>query len=170
MPPQPAPASTSSPTEPVQRSPWITFPLTILLFMGSGIAGTLLAEALAPDSILAGFLGLFTLPLAFLLGMYLWLGLAILAAIGRLFRWLLGRRRGLQSDRSVLPSQIPPGSFAFVPASVVLSGFSGFFIALVSTTLGFLATLGLYVGVGLVYGLACWLLARTGYLPHLEEA
>ena len=42
-------------------------------------------------------------------------------------------------------------------------------IALVGSTRGVLFTLVLYLLLGLGYGTACWLCARSGYLPFPTE-
>jgi uncharacterized membrane protein YccF (DUF307 family) len=52
----------------------------------------------------------------------------------------------------------------------VASAISGFVAAAQSTRPGFLLTLTVYILVGVSYGIACWRLARVGYLPFPDEA
>jgi hypothetical protein len=141
---------------------WTQVTVLAVLFLGGGVAGAQLATRLAPDSLLAPFVGLFSLSFPFVVGMHLWLGLAILGAL-----WRLVTRRRLRGNFA--PGEVPPGSFAFVPTCVVLSGGAGFLMALFGTSLGFVRTIGLYLLIGLTYGMACWLMARSGYLPFPEE-
>jgi hypothetical protein len=65
--------------------------------------------------------------------------------------------------------EIPAGAIAFVPACVLLVGFAGLLIGLLGSSLGILTTVGLYLTLGFGYGVACWLLARAGYLPFPRE-
>jgi hypothetical protein len=152
----------------VQRPAIVTFPVTVGLFFGGGIGGIGLASFVAPDSIAGNFIGLLALPLAFIAGMNLWLGFALLTALLHGIRRLLSRAPGsvppLMGNRDV-----PPGAYSFVLAALATSAASGLVMAFLSTRLGFVATLALYLLVGLVYGMACWLLARSGFLPFGEE-
>ena len=153
---------------PAPRPAIVTFPITVGLFFGGGIGGVGLASFVAPDSIIGNFIGLLALPLAFITGMNLWLGFALLTAL------LHGIRRLLSRDPKSLPPLmgdrgVPPGAYSFVLSSLATSAASGLVMAFLATRLGFLATLALYLLVGLSYGVACWLLARTGFLPFSEE-
>ena len=64
-----------------KKSGWITFPLTMFLFFGGGLAGARLSSYAAPDSVFAGMSGFLMLPLAFLSGFQFWIGFAILAVL-----------------------------------------------------------------------------------------
>lgn len=143
-------------------------PITIALFLGGGVGGVALATFLAPDSILASFVGLIALPAAFILGMQFWLGFALLSALLHGVRRLLGRVESqllpIANDRA-----IPPGSYAFLLTSTAFSVGSGLIMGFVATRTGFFATLLIYLPVGLGYGITCWLLARCGFLPFPEE-
>ena len=66
-------------------------------------------------------------------------------------------------------TETPAGSFAFVPVSVAFVGVIGLVMGMLGSSLGILATLGLYVLLGFGYGTACWLAARSGYLPFPTE-
>ncbi len=153
---------------PTQRPAIVTIPITLGLFFGGGVGGVCLATYLAPDSIISSFVGLLALPLAFLTGMQFWLGFALLSALVYGIRRFLGRTieppSAMAGDRGV-----PPGSYAFLLTSLVASVASGVVMAVVATRLGFFATLLTYLLVGLLYGLTCWLLARSGFLPFPEE-
>ena len=133
-----------------------------LLFLGGGAAGLGIAQSLAPDSWAAQFVGLFSLSLPFAIGMNLWLGFAITTEL-----WRAVRRRGRPAPGAASP--IPPGSIAFVPTCLVMVGCSGIVIAMLGSRLGALPTVGLYLILGLFYGVACWLYARNGYLPFPQE-
>jgi hypothetical protein len=50
----------------------------------------------------------------------------------------------------------------------MLVGFAGLLIGLLGSSLGVISTLGMYALLGLGYGTACWLCARSGYLPFPE--
>lgn len=156
------------PMIPTQRPAIVTMPITIALFLGGGIGGVALATYLAPDSIVANFVGLLALPFAFLTGMQFWLGFALFSALVYGVRKLAGRVD--ESSSSVAGDRgVPPGSYSFLLTSLVVSVGAGVVMAIVATRLGFLATLLIYLLVGLAYGVTCWLLARSGYLPFPEE-
>jgi hypothetical protein len=70
---------------------------------------------------------------------------------------------------SRMPPQIPPGSIAFVPVCVVLVGCAGLLIGVLGSSIGVITTVALYLMLGLAYGTACWLFARSGYLPFPQE-
>lgn len=156
---------------PPERSAWITIPLVMLLFLGGAVAGMGLAERYAPDSFVAAFVGLFMLPLAFLLGMQLWLGLALISAIGYWLRHLFRRARGSNTPlRDAVPNTIPPGSVVFFPLASISGALGGLLTGLLSGQSGFFAVVSTYSAVGIGYGLLCWQLARNGWLPFPEEA
>jgi hypothetical protein len=150
--------------ETTERGPsvWLQVLALIVLFLGGGIAGSGLTQWLAPDSILAAFFGLFAFPLAFMLGMQSWVGLAIGIAL-----WRTATRGPLTPAQR--RTEVPAGSFVFVPIAVTMVGGAGLLIGLLGSSLGVLATFGLYVLLGLGYGTACWLCARSGYLPWPTE-
>ena len=143
-------------------SVWVQVSVLALLFLGGGAAGLGISRSLAPESWAAQFVGLFSLSFPFAIGMNAWLGLAITT---ELWRTIAGRRRPAGDARAA----IPPGSFAFVPTCVLLVGLAGVLIAILGSSLGALATIALYVILGLFYGVACWLYARNGYLPFPQE-
>ena len=143
-------------------SVWLQVFALIVLFLGGGIAGAGLTQWLAPGSIAAAFFGLFSFPLAFVFGMQSWVGLAIGIAL-----WRTATRGPLTPAQR--RTEVPAGSFVFVPIAVTLVGAAGLLIGLIGSSLGILATFGLYVLLGLGYGTACWLCARSGYLMWPTE-
>jgi hypothetical protein len=134
-----------------------------ILFLGGGAAGLGIARSVSPGSWAAQFVGLFTFSLPFAVGMHAWLGLAIVTELWR----ALTRRRRPAAD--AIDTHIPPGSFAFVPICVLLVGSAGLLIAIVGSQIGALWTIALYLTLGLLYGIACWLYARNGFLPFPHE-
>ena len=147
-------------TDPPPRSPWLQALAIAVLFLGGGVGGTVLVTTIAPGSSFAAFVGAFVFPLAFGLGMPSWLGLALVTAL-----W--GRVR--HGPRKTRPHEIPGGSIAFVPVSIGLAGAAGLLIGVSGTRLGVAATVALYLMLGIAYGVACWQLARSGYLPFPVE-
>ena len=154
--------SSSSSNVSSRRSPWHQVGVLAVLFLGGGVAGVTLSEFLAPESIVAQFVGLFTFPLPFVIGLQSWLGLAIGVAM-----WRTAVRGPATPDRARL--ETPAGSIVFVPISVVFVGAVGLVMGMLGSSLGILATLGLYVLLGFGYGTLCWLAARSGYLPFPTE-
>jgi hypothetical protein len=156
------------PNHAVQRAASITIPITLALFAGGGAAGAALANAIAPGSVVGAFFGLFMLPAAFIGGFYAWLGLALLNAIGQWVR----RRRGRNGAATPIPREpdrmVPPGSIAFLLMSLVSSAMAGFALAFLSTEWSLGEAWALVVLVGAAYGVLCWLLARSGFLPFPE--
>ena len=134
-----------------------------LLFLGGGVAGLGIARWVAPGSFAAEFFGTFAFPLSFGIGMQAWLGMALVTEAWRTIR------RGFRPLAKSGELRIPPGSFAFVPTSVVLIGGAGLPIGIFGSSLGLLTTIALYLMLGLFYGTACWLYARNGYLPFPQE-
>jgi len=143
---------------------WLGVPIFFGLFFGGGYLGILLSRELAPGSGLAEFVSFLALPAAFVIGIVAWAGAAIPAAVRRLVR--LRRRR----DHEERPEPtIPPGSAAFVPAALVTCLLAGAIVDALSPRLGFGWVICLYAVLGLGYGVACWRLARAGYLPFPRE-
>ena len=135
----------------------------VLLFLGGGSFGVWLALRLAPESILAQFVGLFSFSLPFAIGLQSWMGTAIVVEVFR----LIGRRgRRLPPEER---SATPPGSFVFVPTCAGMITCAGLLIGLFGSSLGVMATTALYLLLGVGYGVTCWLFARAGYLPIPQE-
>jgi hypothetical protein len=105
-----------------------------------------------------------------------WVQVFVLALL-----FLGGGVAGLGVARSVAPGSFPAeffGTFAF-PLSfgigmqawlgMALVGGAGLIIGIFGSSLGVLATIALYLTLGVSYGTACWLYARNGYLPFPQE-
>lgn len=142
---------------------WAQVVVLVILFLGGGVAGLGIARSVAPGSFAAEFFGMFAFPLSFGIGMQAWLGMALVTDAWRTIR------RGFRPAADAGKVRIPPGSFAFVPTSVLLIGCAGLLIGIFGSSLGLLTTVALYLTLGLVYGIACWLYARNGYLPFPQE-
>ena len=145
-----------------RRPAWHQAGVLAVLFLGGGGAGVFVSRYLAPASVVAQFVGLFTFPLPFVIGLQSWLGLAIGVAMWR----TAVRGPATAADAR---AETPAGSIVFVPISVAFVGAVGLVIGILGSSLGILATLGLYVLLGLGYGTACWIAARSGYLPFPNE-
>jgi len=145
-------------------SPWLTLPIIVGLFFGGGFLGEQVSRVLAPGSRLAEFVSFLAFPTAFLIGFVVWAGASIPGAIRRLVM-----RSALSVNKTGVNAAIPSGSFAFVPTAFVSGLAAGAVVGTLSPDLGFAWVLCLYAGLGLGYGVICWLLARTGYLPFPRE-
>jgi hypothetical protein len=149
-----------------------TFVVFLAVMIAAPVAGLLLGGALAPTSDLARGIGL-VWPLASLfLGVLLWLGTLALRLAWQLvllpFRLISGRK--VRRDREGQDAdQMPPGSFAFVPVTVVVGTVCGAAIGLLSETTGLLLATAAFSGIGLVYGIILWRLAKHGYLDGVVE-
>lgn len=152
-----------------KKSGWITFPITILLFFGGGWAGALLTDTVAPEGVFSALAGFMMLPLAFITGYYFWIGLAFLSLFIYWIRRLFGSKKHNDAMLKQL-AEIPPGSYAFLINSIVITGVIGTAIALTSSSEPFLYTIGFYMLTGTIYGFLCWTSAKTGLLPFPEEA
>jgi hypothetical protein len=142
---------------------WTQVFVLALLFLGGGVAGLGIARSVAPSSFAAEFFGMFAFPLSFAIGMQAWLGMALVTEAWRTIR------RGFRPLAKSGEVRVPPGSFAFVPVSALLVGGAGLPIGIFGSSLGVLWTIALYLTLGLFYGTACWLYARSGYLPFPQE-
>ncbi|MFO7569445.1 MAG: hypothetical protein R6W75_06570 [Smithellaceae bacterium] len=150
-------------------SGWIAIPIVGVLFFGGGFVGIQLANFLASDSALAEFISFFALPVSFLSGFVAWLGAASFMVLKRR---LIDKKRQSDipaSERGQARSSIPPGSKAFLPASVIPCAIVGVFIGFLSREFNFLLVLLIYIALGITYGILCWQLAKKGYLPFPNE-
>jgi hypothetical protein len=150
-------------------SPWLTVPIFFGLFFGGGYLGIQVSHILAPDSGLAEFVSFLTLPAAFVIGIVAWAGAAIPSAVRKFVRLTLKGDRAPSVMEKGSKATIPPGSSAFVPAALVTCLVAGAVMGAISTRLSFGWVFCLYAGLGLGYGVVCWRLARTGYLPFPRE-
>ena len=151
------------------RSPWITVPVFFGLFFGGGIAGDQLARQLAPDSVLAAFIGFLVFPTTFAIGIVAWAGASLPTALRRLLRLIRSNDSQPASPMHSAMATIPPGSIAFVPVASVTCTLWGILMAVLSTDLSPGWVLCLYAVLGLVYGVTCWKLAQAGFLAFPTE-
>ena len=136
----------------------------IVLFLGGAAIGVTLADTFAPDSFIADVVSFFALPVAFVLGMQVWMGVALFRAIVV----FIGRRHRPRS-RPRSPRAPLPGSLVFLPISSAAGAIAGMIVGLLSTAYsGWLAWL-VYWTVGTAHGFTAWRLARAGYLMPPEE-
>lgn len=151
-----------------QRSALIQFLLVLLLFLGGGLCGSLLSRYFAPASVAAAFAGFFMMPFSFLMGLQLWLGLAIFHAIWIFLKRLVLKQELFDRSRAV-QEMIPSGTFVFLPVSIVVCTTAGALSGIFSDRSGFVLTTLAYLVIGSIYGTAAWQLAKRGYLPFPAE-
>jgi hypothetical protein len=141
-------------------------------FVGAGLLGMRLAALLAPASGLASAVSTLMLPLGVFLGLVAWLGAALLlllpSAIRALLALLRGKRERTGQRAALDPLEVPPGSVVFVPTCTLCGASAGVIVGLVSPHWGFFSVVGLYLVLGLLFGILCWRLARAGYIPFPE--
>lgn len=146
--------------------------LAILLLGGMG-TGVLLAKILAPGSGFALFVGLLMLPLCLAVGMSSWYAAASTHVWNGLSQALFQAFAGKDFDQAVDDSmrELPfegealPGTFVFLPVSLIVSLISGTLVGLTTASIGLLPALGVMAAVGLGYGVLLRVLARSCYLP-----
>jgi len=92
----------------IQRSPVFTVPVVLGLFFGGGYGGIELARTLAPDSVLAPFIGLFTLPGAFFIGIVAWAGATFIGALRLRLKGGREKRPSLKQPEASKPAVPPP--------------------------------------------------------------
>lgn len=138
-----------------------SFLILLVLFFGGGFVGERLALALAPSSGLSRLLGFLALPASLIVGFFFWAGAATFVLVKRL------AKRG--SRASQRPTEIPPGAMGFLWSSVLSCLIVGALTGLLSKEHGFFLVSGTYVATGLVYGVLCWQLAKSGWLPFPRE-
>jgi hypothetical protein len=148
----------------VNPSPWLAVPIVFGLFFGGGYLGEQVSRVVAPGSGLAEFVSFLAFPMAFVLGFVAWAGASIPGAVRRLVSG-----SAAPDKKTGANAVIPPGSWAFIPAALVIALVAGAVVGTRSPSPGFGWVLCLYGALGLSYGVACWLLARTGCLPFPRE-
>jgi hypothetical protein len=128
-----------------------------------GVAGALLGNAVAPDSVPSRAITTFMLPFSLFAGLGVWLSAALVLGIGRL---LIGRRaeRSVRNSRTTEVPFSPPGSIMVLVTAVGFSLCAACFVSALSSKARLLPTLIAYGAMGLGYGVVAWQLARRGYL------
>ncbi len=135
----------------------------VALFLGGGVLGVTLAEALAPGSWLAQVVSLFALPVAFAASLQTWYGLALLSLIPRLFAWVRGSKLVVRQPTEVAPPRLP-GAFVFLPITSGVGALAGVLVGILSTTRSVWIVVLIYWLAGTAHGMLAWRLARAGYL------
>jgi hypothetical protein len=135
-------------------------------FLSGPLIGVMLARSVAPESWLADAVGLFMLPLAFTVGLQIWLGTAIVTAMVQIIVRLASGRPWRAAGGAAM--RVPAGSIAFVPVAAAAGLLGGVLVGLVSDTHSVPACVALYGGASALYGVLVWQLARAGYLPCPE--
>ena len=146
--------------------------LGILLLGGMGV-GVILAKVLAPGSAFAQLVGLVMLPLCLAIGMSSWYAAASTHVWNGLAEAMFQAFSGKDFDQAVddsmraLPfeGEALPGTYVFLPVSLVISLIGGALVGLSSASIGFLPALAVMAAVGLGYGVLLRVLARSCYLP-----
>ncbi|MDJ0970632.1 MAG: hypothetical protein QNJ06_12135 [Kiloniellales bacterium] len=146
--------------------------LGILLLGGMGV-GVILAKVLAPGSAFAQLVGLVMLPLCLAIGMSSWYAAASTHVWNGLAEAMFQAFSGKDFDQAVddsmraLPfeGEALPGTYVFLPVSLVISLIGGALVGLTSASIGFLPALAVMAAVGLGYGVLLRVLARSCYLP-----
>jgi hypothetical protein len=149
-----------------RRSPLLLLVILATVFFGAAALGAGLAALFAPDSQAAAFVSFLLLPMALITGFQAWLGLAIIILVPSfLLRLLTGNRPASVRDGEF----VPPGSVVFLPIASGLGFAGGAFVGLVSDAHAAWLVILVYWLAGTGYGLALWILARTGYLPFPDS-
>ena len=146
--------------------------LGVLLLGGMGV-GLALAKILAPGSAFAQFVSLVMLPLCLAIGMSSWYAAASTHVWNGLSEAMFQAFSGKDFDQAVdesmraLPfeGEALPGTFVFLPVSLVISLIAGGLVGLTTASVGFLPVLGVMAMVGLGYGVLLRSLARNCFLP-----
>jgi hypothetical protein len=134
------------------------------LFPGSAAIGVTLAEWLAPGSWVAQAAGFFALPIAFVTGLQMWIGVAIFSAIARL---AFGRRFASPAAAGTRASV--PGSFVFLPLSSGAGLLAGLIVGLVPAAESAMGACAVFWLAGTLHGWIAWRLARSGVLVPPES-
>ena len=139
------------------------FITNLVLLFGGAMVGLVLALIAAPSSGWAALVGFAVLPLSFFAGLAAWWGIALLNLGGHLVKKVIAREAASPND-SILKSSTPPGSFMFLPTSMIVCLIGGGIISLISwSSWGLIALCG-YPTLGLIYGAVAWIGARRGYI------
>lgn len=127
--------------------------VTITLLVGGALVGEKLTQYVVPGHEMLQLVGLMMLPLALVIGLHCWLGLAFAREI-----W----RGAKGSSTSAFTWHRPSGVAILLPFSLVVCAIVG---GVASTFSPFSAAyvVYLYLTVGAVYGGLAWILGHYGY-------
>ena len=150
-------------------SPVLAALISAAILFSSTFLGSALAEQMAPDSRIAAILGFVMLPAAFLVGLQIWMGAAIIAFVfGRLSNSDRNRRDRRPPEHSEGRRETRAGAYVFAIICPMATTVAGFLTALLSDSHGFFTIIATYTLVGTIFGIAVWILAKYGYIELLE--
>ena len=139
----------------------------IAAFFGGAAIGEGQAAWLAPESAAAEFVSFFHLPLAFVVGVSVWMGMGIVVVAAKVLgRLLRGEGRRRHSGPPVTP--VPSGAWIFLPVASASGLFAGLLVG--GLTSAIWTTLPVYWATGTIYGAVVFALANAGYLPFPDAS
>lgn len=136
--------------------------LTLALFVGGGFAGWGLARWRAPDSELAGIVGLFPLPVAFAASLAAWQGLTLLLLLLRVWRRGTAVGRSVRSEEA--SGELRRRATVMFPIAPLVCAPCGLAVGLVAGG-EVLATTAIFAVAGAAYGATLVALGRKNLLP-----
>lgn len=146
---------------PGERSPLLSFLVTVVMFIGGGLAGVGLGMWVAPDSPVAQFVAFLVLPVSFIASMVLWQGLTLVLL---LFRMLRRRQHNVPNEAVQM---LRRKAVVMIPVPVLICVPAGLLVGLLGDGVVFGAVL--FAAVGLGYGFGLWALAQRDLLPLLDS-
>lgn len=149
-----------------ERSPWAQIVTVLILMCVGPVLGLALAVYLAPDSDVVQVLSPMAFGVTFVGGLLLWMGLGIVAVVGR-FLILVARGRLRAEAPSRTERLVPPGYRVFPILGGVLGAGMGLLAGLL-TTLTVVVAVGAWAATGVAYGWVLRRAAHEGYLPFPE--
>lgn len=163
-----------------ERSRWAVVGTLAGALFGGVAVGSGLARVLAPESIVAAFVGFLTLPLVLGTGYQIWQA-RIMSLIARrfgrglvraLWQSLILRRKPqldtlmpTREDALLLLRRMIQAASAFTYAGVLVGAGAGLLVGWAAPGGRFWLACGLFIVVSTLYGRALTLLARAGYVP-----
>ncbi|HSG50221.1 MAG TPA: hypothetical protein VLA43_20510, partial [Longimicrobiales bacterium] len=141
-----------------ERSPWALIATTLVLMCAGPVVGLALAVFLAPDSDVVQVLSPLAFGVTFVGGLFLWMGVGIVAVVGRFFV-LLARGR-LRAEAPKRTERLVPPGYRIFP---VLGGVLGLGMGLLAgllTPLTVMVAAGAWTAAGAAYG---WVLRQAAH-------
>lgn len=145
------------------EKPLLAALIWLVVLIAGGLAGSFLAQQVAPESGVTAAVSVLVLPAAFMLSLFLWQGLTFFGAFLRMLR---GERRS--KDANSMFAALARKAWLLVPLPIVFATFAGI-VAGVLGEAGFFKTVLVYSLLGGSYGVVCYLLGRSGRLPMLDD-